>query len=89
MNKQHEVKKLSFENDHMQLEVDGEEYIFDLKDISPRLLEASAEERMRYEVSPSGYGIHWPLIDEDLSIDGLLGVRHKLPDSKLRSQHKT
>ena len=25
---------------------------------------------------PSGYGIHWPLIDEDLSIDGLLGIVH-------------
>jgi hypothetical protein len=88
MNKQHEVKKLSFENSHMRLEVDGKEYVFDLKEISPRLLEASAEERMKYEISPSGYGIHWPLIDEDLSIDGLLGVRHKLPDLKSRSQQK-
>jgi hypothetical protein len=24
-----------------------------------------------YILSPSGYGIHWPDIDEDLSIDGL------------------
>jgi hypothetical protein len=44
---------------------------------------------MRYEISPSGYGIRWPLIDEDLSIDGLLGVRHQLPGSKLRSERKT
>ena len=30
-----------------------------------------------FEISPSGYGIHWPLLDEDLSIDGLLGVVHR------------
>jgi hypothetical protein len=47
-----------------------------------------AEERMKYEISSSGYGIHWPLIGENLSIDGLLGVRYKLPDSRVRSQHK-
>jgi len=29
-----------------------------------------------YEFSPSGYGIHWPLIDEDISMDGLLGIAH-------------
>jgi len=34
-------------------------------------------ESAAYEISPSGYGIHWPLIDEDLSIDGLLGVKHR------------
>jgi hypothetical protein len=33
--------------------------------------------RAAYEVSPSGYGIHWPLVDEDLSIDGLLGIKHR------------
>ncbi|PKN21436.1 MAG: hypothetical protein CVU65_16870 [Deltaproteobacteria bacterium HGW-Deltaproteobacteria-22] len=25
-------------------------------------------------MSPSGYGIHWPELDEDLSVDGLLGL---------------
>ena len=37
---------------------------------------ASDIERKIYEISPSGYGIHWPLLDEDLSIDGLLGIKH-------------
>ena len=26
----------------------------------------------RYEISPSGYGIHWPDLDEDLSVYGFL-----------------
>jgi hypothetical protein len=89
MNKHHEVGKLSFENNHLRLEIDGKEHVFDLKDISSRLLGASAEERMRYEVSPSGYGVHWPLIDEDLSIDGLLGVKHSLPEPLRHAQRGT
>ncbi len=39
---------------------------------SPRLAVATASERMKAELSPGGYGIHWPLIDEDLSVNGLL-----------------
>ena len=40
------------------------------------LEKASDEERNNFEISPSGYGIHWPLLDEDISIDGLLGIVH-------------
>ena len=40
----------------------------------PRLLRASAAERQNYEIMPMG--IHWPAIDEDLSIAGMLkGLR--------------
>ena len=39
---------------------------------SQRLARASPVERSRAELSPSGYGIHWPLIDEDLAIGPLL-----------------
>ena len=39
---------------------------------SERLAHASLLERNRAELSPSGYGIHWPLIDEDLAIGALL-----------------
>ena len=39
---------------------------------SKRLAAARDEERLRAELSPGGYGIHWPLIDEDLSIGGLV-----------------
>ena len=39
---------------------------------SERLARASWIERSRAELSPSGYGIHWPLIDEDLAVGPLL-----------------
>lgn len=38
----------------------------------PRLLRATPEERSNYELLGDGVGIHWPDIDEDLSISGLL-----------------
>ena len=39
---------------------------------SPRLAAATEEQRLTAKLSPGGYGIHWPLLDEDLSIGGLL-----------------
>jgi Protein of unknown function (DUF2442) len=36
----------------------------------PRLLAATPDQRVRFELSPSG--IHWEALDEDISIDGLL-----------------
>jgi hypothetical protein len=81
MSKYHYVKNLKFQNNQLTIEIDGKKEIFDLSDISKVLLNASDIERMTYEISPSGYGIHWPLIDEDISIDGLLGIIHT-PDVK-------
>ncbi len=38
----------------------------------PRLLQATSEQRLRYEISGSGAGLHWPELDEDISVAGLL-----------------
>ena len=38
----------------------------------PRLLAATAPQRARWELLGSGEGIHWPEVDEDLSVEGLL-----------------
>ena len=40
---------------------------------SPILAAATTEQRCNAELSPGGYGIHWPLLDEDISIGGLVG----------------
>ena len=68
----HNVEDITFKANQMTIKIDGEKFIFDLYEISERLAKASKIERETYEISPSGYGIHWPLIDEDLSIPGLL-----------------
>ena len=38
----------------------------------PRLLHADPEARNRWELLGDGEGIHWPTVDEDLSVEGLL-----------------
>ena len=38
----------------------------------PRLLRASAEQRHQYRLLGDGEYIHWPAIDEDLTVAGLL-----------------
>jgi hypothetical protein len=38
----------------------------------PRLAEGSPRERRRWELIGSGIGIHWPDLDEDISVDALL-----------------
>ena len=76
MNKLHNISNLKFEDGFLVITIDGEPKRFQLKKVSPLLEKASEEERNNFEISPSGYGIHWPLLDEDISIDGLLGIVH-------------
>jgi hypothetical protein len=40
----------------------------------PRLRDASLDQLGRYEFSGGGLGLHWPELDEDLSVPGLLGL---------------
>lgn len=37
-----------------------------------RLEGATEEERQNFQISPSGYSVHWPDVDEDLSARGAL-----------------
>ena len=62
----------------------------------PRLLNATGEERAEFRLIGGGEGIHWPRVDEDISVAGLLrGARprvreHHLPSSQAeyrRSDH--
>ncbi|MBV9468020.1 MAG: DUF2442 domain-containing protein [Abitibacteriaceae bacterium] len=38
----------------------------------PILQEASAAQRTQYEIGAGGRGLHWPELDEDLSVAGLM-----------------
>jgi hypothetical protein len=43
-----------------------------LDKVSDKLLSADVIQRGLFKISPSGYGIHWPLLDEGLSNAQLL-----------------
>jgi len=86
-----DVRVMNVRIDETRLEVD----LMDGRTIAvplawyPRLANATAEQRSHWELAGGGYGIHWPMIDEDLSTEGLLrGARapqelwRSLPDPK-------
>jgi hypothetical protein len=40
----------------------------------PRLRDAPDAHRSKFEIYGEGYAIHWPDLDEDISVPGLLGL---------------
>ena len=79
MDRAHRIEDATLSGTMLTLSVDGKRYQVDLASQSKRLARATQQQRDNFEVSPSGYGIHWPDVDEDLSIDGLIGTRHAAP----------
>ncbi len=68
----HNIEAISFEQDLICLTIDGQVIKLRLSKVSKKLELANDIQRNLYTISPSSYGIHWPLIDEDLSVDSLL-----------------
>ena len=68
----HNIHSITFDQNFIQLIIDGKVFKISLDKISSKLKSASELQRNFYKISPSGYGIQWPLIDEDLSIDALI-----------------
>jgi Protein of unknown function (DUF2442) len=67
------AKSLSFEENSMWVErTDGRTLGVPLAWF-PRLLHATSEQLLRFEISPEG--LHWDELDEDISIAGLLAGR--------------
>ncbi len=59
--------------DALLLVLEGREVAIPWAHCSARLAAAGMTERLLAELSPSGYGIHWPLLDEDLAVGPLVG----------------
>ena len=64
--------KIKFTADEMTVELaDGRRISVPLAWF-PRLASASQAQLANYELMADGEGIHWPDLDEDLSVEGLL-----------------
>lgn len=68
----HTIEDISFDKETMSLKIDGKLIKVALDKISSKLKAANDFQRQFFKVSPSGYGIHWPLLDEDLSVNAIL-----------------
>jgi len=40
----------------------------------PKLYSANQKQRQKYRLIGDGIGIHWPELDEDLSVEGFLAI---------------
>jgi hypothetical protein len=72
MAKAFNISDVRFENENLVIKIDNQLVTLKLSDISEKLATATDQERNDFKISPSSYGIHWGLLDEDLSINGLL-----------------
>ncbi len=68
----HNVRIVKTTEETLELEVDGRVVSLPWSRLSKRLADAPQVARETIEVNPAGYGLHWPLVDEDLSVEGIL-----------------
>jgi hypothetical protein len=65
------IQQIEFQGDALIIHGRSNHVKIMLEEISTKLLNANSTERTTFQISPSGIGVHWPLIDEDLSFPNL------------------
>jgi hypothetical protein len=75
---EYHIDSIYYKGDILIIVINDQQYYWSLKDISDRLYKATESQRNNYVISPAGYGIHWPEIDEDLSLKGLLKSQNSI-----------
>lgn len=66
------VRDVRLSDEHLSVDlVDGRTITVPLR-WYPRLWNATPAQRANWELAGAGGGIHWPDVDEDLSVEGLL-----------------
>lgn len=68
----HQICDIKINKETLIIFSDSGEFYFNLRELSPLLKNASDLELNNYQVSPSKYGIHWKLLDEDISLQALI-----------------
>ena len=63
---------VSVDNENLNVQLDDGRTVSVPLSWFPRLLKASTDQRQNFRLIGRGEGIHWPEIDEDLSVAGLL-----------------
>ena len=72
---------VSFSEDAMSISLDDGRTMTVPLAWYPRLLHAKREELENFELIGSGEGLHWPDLDEDISIEGVLDGRRSSESS--------
>jgi len=69
------AQAVTFSDDSMTVSLDDGRSLSVPLTWYPRLLHGTSAEREEFELIGGGEGIHWPKLDEDISVEGLLAGR--------------
>jgi hypothetical protein len=64
--------KVWFDSDNVWLLLEDGRQVSAPLAFYPRLLNATVKQRKDFSLIGHGIGIHWPALDEDLSVEGIL-----------------
>jgi hypothetical protein len=67
------IKNLSFNDGVLQIFLANSREIRIPLEWFPKLRDAAPSQRQDWRLIGKGIGIHWPELDEDLSLEGLIG----------------
>ncbi|MBI5480771.1 MAG: DUF2442 domain-containing protein [Deltaproteobacteria bacterium] len=76
--------RLEFRDDALVVSLDDGRILVVPLEWFPSLRDATEEQRADWRLVGHGVGIHWPQLDEDISVRGLL-----LPEAALSSARRT
>ena len=68
---------VKIENGILYFTFNKKPFTVQLKGLTSVLAKATTKQLADYTISPSGYGIHWNLLDEDISFAGILKNEEK------------
>ena len=68
------AKRIETTDRELIISVAGDDVRIPWERCSPTLAAATTQQRTEAELSPGGYGIHWPTIDEDLAVSTLISA---------------
>lgn len=66
------AQNVTFDEDSLVVDLDDGRTISIPLAWFPRLLDGTPEERNNWRLIGKGQGIHWPDLDEDISVEGIL-----------------
>src|SRR6266850_2212779 len=73
------IKSVSIDADHLKVELRDGRVLQSPLSLYPTLAKATARQRSKWEPCGAGTGVHWPLLNYDLSVAGLLRGEPEAP----------
>lgn len=83
---EHRAKSVRFNADRLEIELADGRIVSAPLSWYPRLEQGTPNERQNNQFIGDGLGIHWPELDEDISVEGILAGRPSM-ETKKSFQH--